>query len=209
MPTGASKEPMTYSRRGSQTPTKQGMTRTETSCTKAWSSTALAMVRTRHEPKDRKRKHIGIIPHLLLSIVYVALHALLNLVQAVVLNVAINSFNKALLTIMISNQFIEIKTSVFKRFEKNNLFQMSCSDARERFHYLVLLLVVGIRNLTEYDWNFSTAWKAFAPFAALVVGSELDLKWLLTGLISSGSQMALRLLVRWVCSGLLLALKWR
>ena len=27
-------------------------------------------------------------------------------------------------------------------------------DARERFHYLVLLLVIAMRNLTEYEWNF-------------------------------------------------------
>ena len=27
-------------------------------------------------------------------------------------------------------------------------------DAREQFHYLVLLLVIAMRNLTEYEWNF-------------------------------------------------------
>jgi len=42
---------------------------------------------------------------------------------------------------------------VFKKFEKHNLFQMSCSDVRERFHLLFLLTVVGVRNLTEFAWN--------------------------------------------------------
>lgn len=136
-----------------------------------------ALYWTATEPRGRKREHVGILPHLILSLVYVSLHTLLNLAQAIVLNVAINSFNKALLTIMISNQFIEIKSSVFKRFEKNNLFQMSCSDARERFHYLILLLVVGLRNLTEYDWNLEYAYRSFAPFAAVVIGSEFLVDW--------------------------------
>jgi len=136
-----------------------------------------ALYWTASEPREKKREHVGILPHLLLSLVYVGLHTMLNLAQAIVLNVAINSFNKALLTIMISNQFIEIKTSVFKRFEKNNLFQMSCSDARERFHYLILLLVVAMRNLTEYDWDFGYFCTTFAPFAAVVIGSEFLVDW--------------------------------
>lgn len=37
---------------------------------------------------------------------------------------AINSSNKALLTIMMSNNFVELKGSVFKKFDKNNLFQV-------------------------------------------------------------------------------------
>lgn len=45
----------------------------------------------------------------------VALHMLLNLSQAIVLNVAINSFNKALLTIMISNQ---VRFFVYRVVEK-------------------------------------------------------------------------------------------
>lgn len=47
---------------------------------------------------------------------------------------AINSSNKALLTIMMSNNFVELKGSVFKKFDKNNLFQVhrkiiKCSSA--------------------------------------------------------------------------------
>lgn len=44
---------------------------------------------------------------------------------------------------------------VFKKFEKGNLFHMSCSDVRERFHYLILLFVVMIQTLKEYNWSES------------------------------------------------------
>jgi hypothetical protein len=47
--------------------------------------------------------------------------------QVVTLNVAINSYSNSLLTLLLSNQFVEIKGSVFKKFEKENLFQLSCS----------------------------------------------------------------------------------
>ena len=62
-----------------------------------------------------------------LTLTSVVIHTMLLLVQATSLSVAINSFNNALITIMVSNNFVELKGSVFKKFETNNLFQMSCS----------------------------------------------------------------------------------
>lgn len=47
--------------------------------------------------------------------------------QLVTLNVAINSYNNALLTLLLSNQFVEIKSAVFKKFEKEQLFQVTCA----------------------------------------------------------------------------------
>ncbi len=55
------------------------------------------------------------------------IHTNVILIQATTLSVAVNSHSKALLTIMVSNNFVELKGSVFKKFEINNLFQMSCS----------------------------------------------------------------------------------
>ena len=65
-----------------------------------------ALFWTATEPKPngrRKREHLGVLAHFLLTIVYVILHTLLVLLQATTLNVAINASNKALLTIMMSN----------------------------------------------------------------------------------------------------------
>jgi Eukaryotic membrane protein family len=47
--------------------------------------------------------------------------------QMLCLNVAINSYDNALLSLLMSNQFVEIKGSVFKKFEKDNLFQITCA----------------------------------------------------------------------------------
>ncbi|KAM7021283.1 transmembrane anterior posterior transformation protein 1 homolog [Passerculus sandwichensis] len=131
-----------------------------------------ALYWTATEPKERKRAHIGVIPHFFMAVFYVFLHAILIMVQATTLNVAFNSHNKSLLTIMMSNNFVEIKGSVFKKFEKNNLFQMSNSDIKERFTNYVLLLIVCLRNMEQFSWNPDHFWVLF-PDVCMVVASEI------------------------------------
>ncbi|KAM9330076.1 transmembrane anterior posterior transformation protein 1 homolog [Gastrophryne carolinensis] len=131
-----------------------------------------ALYWTATEPKERKRAHLGVIPHFFMAVLYVFLHAILILVQATTLNVAFNSHNKSLLTIMMSNNFVEIKGSVFKKFEKNNLFQMSNSDIKERFTNYVLLLIVCLRNMEQFSWNPDHLWVLF-PDVCMVIASEI------------------------------------
>ncbi|XP_038071065.1 transmembrane anterior posterior transformation protein 1 homolog [Patiria miniata] len=131
---------------------------------------------TATEPRDRKREHLGILPHLLMAIIYVFLHALLVLLQATTLNVAFNSHSKALLTIMMSNNFVELKGSVFKKFEKYNLYQMSCSDVRERYHYMILLFCVVLRNMTEFNWNIDHFWELIPDLISVLV-AEILVDW--------------------------------
>ncbi|KAK5896683.1 hypothetical protein CesoFtcFv8_009821 [Champsocephalus esox] len=131
-----------------------------------------ALYWTATEPKERKRDSIGVIPHFFMAVFYVFLHAILIMVQASTLNVAFNSHNKSLLTIMMSNNFVEIKGSVFKKFEKNNLFQMSNSDIKERFTSYVLLLIVCLRNMEQFAWNPDHLWVLF-PDVFMVVTSEV------------------------------------
>ncbi|XP_069387129.1 transmembrane anterior posterior transformation protein 1 homolog isoform X2 [Paralichthys olivaceus] len=131
-----------------------------------------ALYWTATEPKERKRDSIGVIPHFLMAVFYVFLHSILIMVQASTLNVAFNSHNKSLLTIMMSNNFVEIKGSVFKKFEKNNLFQMSNSDIKERFTSYVLLLIVCLRNMEQFSWNPEHLWVLF-PDVFMVVTSEV------------------------------------
>ncbi|KAG8014681.1 Transmembrane anterior posterior transformation protein 1-like protein [Nibea albiflora] len=136
-----------------------------------------ALYWTATEPKEKKRAHIGVIPHFLMAVLYVScsyivLHAILIMVQATTLNVAFNSHNKSLLTIMMSNNFVEIKGSVFKKFEKNNLFQMSNSDIKERFTNYILLLIVCLRNMEQFSWNPDHLWVLF-PDVVMVIASEV------------------------------------
>ena len=55
------------------------------------------------------------------------------------------------------SKFVEIKGSLFKRIDRNNLLRISCSDVRERFHLSALLFIVFVRNMTEFNWNYGMA----------------------------------------------------
>uniref|UniRef100_A0A0N5C6P3 Protein TAPT1 homolog n=1 Tax=Strongyloides papillosus TaxID=174720 RepID=A0A0N5C6P3_STREA len=124
--------------------------------------------------KHKKLPHIIIL--FTFSIVFSFMHTLIILLQATTLNVAFNSHNQALLTIMISNNFVELKGSVFKKFGKPNLFQMACSDVRERFHTFILLVVVVLRNMTAVNWqvdHFIEMWLDLV----LVIIAEIAIDW--------------------------------
>jgi len=84
-----------------------------------------------------------------LATLYNVAHSLVMVYQLIALNVAVNSYDHALLTLLVSNQFVEIKGSVFKKFEKDNLFQITCADIVERFTLALMLCVVAFRNLIE------------------------------------------------------------
>lgn len=132
---------------------------------------------TATEPKDRHRQHLGTIPHLFVAILYVMIHSLLVMFQASTLNVAINSNNKGLLTIMMSNNFVELKGSVFKKFDKHNLFQLTCSDVRERFQLTVLLLIVVLQTMKEFNWR-AEQFFVMLPDCVYVLFTEILVDWI-------------------------------
>ncbi|XP_072750936.1 protein TAPT1 homolog isoform X3 [Anoplolepis gracilipes] len=139
-----------------------------------------ALLWTATEPRSRsnsnRTQHLGTLPHLLFALTYVLLHSILVLFQATTLNVAINSSNKALLTIMMSNNFVELKGSVFKKFDKNNLFQLSCADVRERFHLTMLLLAVSLQTMKEYAWH-SDRFAVLLPDCVILLFAEVLVDW--------------------------------
>ena len=99
-----------------------------------------------------------------LALVYTVAHATALFYQVITLNVAVNSYSNALLTLLMSNQFVEIKGTVFKKFEKENLFQITCSDIVERFQLWLMLLIIAMRNVVEVGGlsmpSTETSWTA-------------------------------------------------
>ena len=84
-----------------------------------------------------------------LALCYNLVHATALFYQVITLNVAVNSYSNALLTLLMSNQFVEIKSTVFKKFEKENLFQLTCADVVERFQLWLMLIIIASRNIIE------------------------------------------------------------
>lgn len=85
----------------------------------------------------------------MLALGYTTLHATALFYQVITLNVAVNSYSNALITLLLSNQFVEIKSTVFKKFEKENLFQLTCADVVERFQLWLMLTIIASRNIVE------------------------------------------------------------
>ncbi|OJD36581.1 uncharacterized protein BKCO1_1000069 [Diplodia corticola] len=85
----------------------------------------------------------------LLALAYTSIHSTALFYQVITLNVAVNSYSNALLTLLMSNQFVEIKGTVFKKFEKENLFQLTCADMVERFQLWLMLMIIACRNIVE------------------------------------------------------------
>lgn len=69
-----------------------------------------------------------------------------------------------------------MKGSVFKKFDKNNLFQVSCSDVRERFHLFVLLFIVVLQTMKEYSWKSERFW-VLLPDCFMVLLAEIFVDW--------------------------------
>src|SRR5271168_1147510 len=128
----------------------------------------------------------------ILALVYNVIHAAALFYQVVTLNVAVNSYSNALLSLLMSNMFVEIKSTVFKKFEKENLFQMSCAgkliseifsdiDIIERFHLSLLLTLILLRNLIEHTNSLTRPldlpWMNLCMPFIMVLGSELLVDW--------------------------------
>lgn len=134
--------------------------------------------------------------YFVLAMAYTIAHTLVLIYQLTSLNVAINSYDHSLLTLLVSNQFVEIKGSVFKKFEKDNLFQILCADIVERFQLALMLFAIAARNLIEisgseldptesvslpqsFGWarKGNIVWRVFSPLMTVML-SEILVDWL-------------------------------
>lgn len=108
----------------------------------------------------------------ILALVYTVIHATALFYQVITLNVAVNSYSNALLTLLMSNQFVEIKGTVFRKFDKDNLFQLTCADVVERFQLWLMLVIIALRNIVEVGGlSINTSGNIFSSASSSSSGS--------------------------------------
>ncbi|KAL0005161.1 hypothetical protein SO802_012722 [Lithocarpus litseifolius] len=78
-------------------------------------------------------------------------HSFILLAQAITLSTVIVAHNNALLALLVSNNFAEIKSNVFKRFSKDNIHGLVYFDSVERFHITAFMLFVLAQNILEAE----------------------------------------------------------
>lgn len=79
------------------------------------------------------------------------IHSFILLAQAITLSTCIVAHNNALLALLVSNNFAEIKSNVFKRFSRDNIHNMVYFDSVERFHISAYILFVLAQNILEAE----------------------------------------------------------
>lgn len=123
------------------------------------------------------------------ALIYLCLHAFVLIYQAVSLNVAANSYSNALLTLLFSNQFSELRGSVFKKFDREGLFQLAMADLTERYQLSLMLGMIALKNTLQFSsinqglipnsWLTWNNWLGALMGPSIgVLGSEILVDWL-------------------------------
>lgn len=83
-----------------------------------------------------------LMPKYLWTLLYCFVHSVMHLLRVLLLHVAFNTSSSAVFLIIVTNNFGEIKSTVFKRYEAKSLFPIVASDIVERFYLLADILFV-------------------------------------------------------------------
>ncbi|KAF8674395.1 hypothetical protein HU200_048226 [Digitaria exilis] len=86
-----------------------------------------------------------------IAVLAFVVHSFVLLAQAITLSTCIIAHNNALLALLVSNNFAEIKSNVFKRVSKENLHNLVYYDIIERFHITAFLVFVLAQNILEAE----------------------------------------------------------
>ena len=109
--------------------------------------------------------------------VYAALHSGILFVHIATLNVAMNSSDQALLSLLIGGNFAEIKSTVFKKFNKQNLFKITTSDICERFKLVLFLSLVLLLNISQGGMDDGMI-KGYLKMCVIIMSSEMLCDWI-------------------------------
>lgn len=162
----------------------------------AGSAAAAAAAPGSKPPVRRSIRALHVIFHFLISVLYVFGHSLLLFAQVITLNVSVNSDNSSLFVVLVSNNFIELKGAVFKRFDHHNLMQISASDIVERFQLTVFLGVILVQNLAHIGLAFAFSWGSSSGAESLPGGGGGGGHGMLSG---GGSSNEWLLKASWMC----------
>mmetsp|Transcript_35984 Transcript_35984/g.36666 ORF Transcript_35984/g.36666 Transcript_35984/m.36666 type:complete len:754 (-) Transcript_35984:111-2372(-) len=109
--------------------------------------------------------------------VYVVVHATLYFINTCTVTVAANSSDQAFLSLILLNNFAEIKSFVFKKFDKQNLFQLSCADITERFQTNLFMSLIIAASLAQADSPWREMLPAFFWLIGLMLTGEAVADW--------------------------------
>jgi hypothetical protein len=88
------------------------------------------------------------------SLLVMCIHCFIIMLEAITFNVVLNSAHSSLLALLVSNNFAELKGTVFKNMNVTRLWTLSMQDIVEHFHISICLAFVLIENMMLTNANF-------------------------------------------------------
>ncbi len=110
--------------------------------------------------------------------VYVIIHSGLHFLYVATMTVAINSSDQALIIVLILNNFAEIKSFVFKKFDTHNLFQLACSEITERFNLFLSIFCITIVALSQDSFTINEAFPIHVKVMITMIICESIADWI-------------------------------
>jgi len=130
----------------------------------------------------------SLLPKYCATLIYCFVHATMHLIRVILLNVAINTSSNAVFLIIVTNNFAEIKSTVFKRYEEKSLFPIITSDIVERFYLLLdIIFVLARLSISQHSGTFTALDISFWLFLLVVL--EIGTDWIKFCLITKFSEM--------------------
>jgi len=129
-----------------------------------------------------------LLPRYIVTLVYCCVHTTMHFLRVLLLNSAINTSSSAVWLIIVTNNFGEIKSTVFKRYDAKSLFPIVTSDIVERFYLVVDIVFVMLRLSSSVSRNTYQLADIFTWFVMLVV-IELGTDWIKFCLIIKFSEL--------------------
>ncbi|CAE8652733.1 unnamed protein product, partial [Polarella glacialis] len=130
----------------------------------------------------------SLLPKYAATLAYCFVHSTMHLTRVLLLNVAINTSSSAVFLIIVTNNFGEIKSSVFKKYEQKSLFPIITSDIVERFYLLLDIIFVLTRlSVSTHRGTYTAFDIAFWLFLLVIL--ELGTDWIKFCLIMKFSEL--------------------
>jgi len=128
------------------------------------------------------------LPKYLATLFYCFVHSMMHLLRVLLLHVAINTSSSAVFLIIVTNNFGEIKSTVFKKYNATGLFPIITSDIVERF-YLLTDIIFVLSRLSIPSNRGTVGVFDVAFLLSLLVVLELGTDWIKLCLIMKFSEL--------------------
>merc|ERR1719233_1701308 len=90
--------------------------------------------------------------------VYSMFHTGLMFLNLITLNVCMNSGSDSLITLIVSQSFIELKSVVFKKMPMEVMLQISCSDVVEHFKIIIMVFLIYVQTFCHLPLERYIKW---------------------------------------------------